>query len=333
MELSLKKMYNSPAASKKNDNSSSNSIKSSKIKLSKIKKQFNVYFRNSSSYQSSSVSLLQKSNSMLTSRTDFKKTLKDKIRRIMFDLKDKPSPKKNGNIYSRTALSFSSPRMRNDNKFTEISQEMTDKYILGTGNVYAKDLNPSKISKKNFKNLLIRDFGIIKDYSQRENIERSRLMYIRENEFNQEKIDGKNFLKKSLSLGEICKKSLAHYYDYRLLKETNKSKSISKEIQFMNFPEYQKIDSKGTRNKLKVVNYHNLERKIKVYNIEKYTYDIDNDDLGIKNLPKLKKQLKNIAAEAIKHTGKVRPKFVKGKVKAETIKKYRSLLGLFFGIG
>ena len=124
--------------------------------------------------------------------------------------------------------------MRNNNKFTEISQEMTDKYILGTGNVYPKDLNPTQISKKNFKNLLIRDFGIIKDHSQRENIERSKMMYMRENEFNQEKINGKDFLKKSLSLSEICKNSLAHYYNYRLIKESNKSKSISKEIQFMN---------------------------------------------------------------------------------------------------
>ena len=333
MELSLKKMYNSPSPSIKFDNSSSNSTKSSKIKLSKIKKQFNGYFRNSSSYQSSSVSLPQNNNSMLTSKTNFKKKLKDKIRRIIFDVKDKPSPKKNGNIYSRTTLSFSSPRMRNNNKFTEISQEMTDKYILGTGNVYPKDLNPTQISKKNFKNLLIRDFGIIKDHSQRENIERSKMMYMRENEFNQEKINGKDFLKKSLSLSEICKNSLAHYYNYRLIKERNKSKSISKEIQFMNCPEYQNIDCKETRNRMNVVNYHNLDRKIKVYNIEKYTYDIDNDDLGIKNLPKLKKQLKYISAEAIKHTGKVHPKFVKGKVKAETIKKYRSLLGLFFGIG
>ena len=300
------------------NSSSSRIIKIQKPFLSKIK----IMCKNNSS------TTIQTYNSLFGKNETKKIKLNKKIHRIISELRDNTTPRKNTQLLSsKTNHSLLSIKEKH-----VTTQEMIDKYINGTRNVYRKDLNPAQINRKNFKQLLIRDFGLVReDDVQKDQIERSKMMYYKENEFNEKKKTIR--IKKSISMSDMCKKSLDHYYTHRIMTKKERSLSIANEIRELDCGGYQTVKHKNSNCLTKFVNYHNLNRKIKVHNIEKYTYDLESDDLGIRNLSKLKSDIKKVSIEAMKYTSRVTPKFIKGKVKPETIKKYRSLLGLFFGLG
>lgn len=291
-------------------------------------------------------SLLQK-----TSRTTLnssKTILKSKVDSIIRNYrkstrKDNNSYLQNRIKYSRSnkrIASLSTPRV-NQNQLDscffshdETEKEMNDKYIscVGSYNFFKKDEGNHNLSQKNFRQILIRDFGIIKGNDLKPSqLERSKQLYNKQSDLD---IDF-TILKyhKKQNLNELCKKQIDNYYRRRMEKKEANSKRIADEIREMICPDYEEIvvqpRSKSVGGK---INYINLERKIKVFHISKYTFDINNDDLGVKNLPKLKTNLKNISEKSLKQSIKIIPKFIKGKVKNNTIKKYRSLFGMFFGI-
>ena len=302
------------------------SCSSSSSRIMKIQKPFLSKIKYMGKNNSSTT--IQTYNSVIGHETK-KIKLNKKIHRIISELKDKSTPRKTIHFPSpRTNHSLPSIQIK---MASETTQEMIDKYIIGTRSVYRKDLQPAQINRKNFKKLLIRDFGLIReDDVQKEQIERSKMMYYKENEFNEKK---KITIKKSISTNDLCRRSLEQYYTHRIINKKERSQSIANEIRELDCGEYQTVKHKNSKCLTKYVNYHNLNRKIKIHNIEKYTYDLESDDIGIKNLTKLKREIKKVSVEAMKYTSKVTPKFIKGKVKPDTIKKYRSLLGLFFGIG
>ena len=302
------------------NSSSSRIIKIHKPFLSKIK----MMCKNNSS------TTIETYNSLFGQNETKKIKLNKKINRIISELRNNTTPRKNTQLlFSKTNHSLPSIHIK---EISETTKEMIDKYINGTRSVYRKDLNPSQINRKNFKKLLIRDFGLVReDDVQKEQIERSKMMYYKENEFNEKR--KKIIIKKSISMNDMCKMSLDHYYTHRIMTKKERSLSIANEIRELDCGGYQTVKHKNSKCLTKFVNYHNLNRKIKLHNIEKYTYDLESDDLGIRNLSKLKRDIKKVSVEAMKYTSRVTPKFIKGKVKPETIKKYRSLLGLFFGLG
>lgn len=279
-----------------------------------------------------------------TTLNSSKMLLKSKINSILRDYK-KPTIKdsnkllQNRNKYSRSNQRFASlatPRIIKDQcnscffSHEETEKEMNDKFKSCTNNLsLLKKEENNNLSQKNFRQILIRDFGIIKasDF-QPSQLERSKQLYNKQSDFDSDYIQ----VFKKQNLNELCRQQIDNYYKRRLEKKEANSKRIADEIREMICPDYEEIivqpRSKSVGGK---INYQNLERKIKVFHISKYTFDIDNDDLGIKNLPKLKTNLKNISKRSLKRSIKIVPKFIKGKVKDNTIKKYRSLFGMFFG--
>ena len=277
--------------------------------------------------------------------TILKISIKSKVNSIIRDytkanLKDKSKHFQNRNKYSRSDERFASvhtPRINKDQldncffSHDETEKEMNDKFksCVGGYNFLKKEEN-NNLSQQNFRQILIRDFGIIKanDFKPSQ-LERSKQLYNKQSDIDN---DFSPLIFKNQNLNELCRKQIDNYYKRRLEKKEANSKRIADEIREMICPDYEEIivqpRSKSVGGK---INYLNLERKIKVFHISKYTFDINNDDLGIKNLPKLKTNLKNISERSLKRSIKIVPKFIKGKVKDNTIKKYRSLFGMFFG--
>ena len=287
--------------------------------------------------------LLQK-----TSRTTLnssKTLLKSKVNSIIRDYKkvnindnNKHFQNRNRNSCSNERFaSLNTPRINKDQldncffSHDETEKEMNDKFKSCTGNYsFLKKEDTNNLNQKNFRQILIRDFGIIKasDFKPSQ-LERSKQLYNKQSYLDNDII---SLRFKKQNLNELCRKQIDNYYKRRLEKKEANSKRIADEIREMICPNYEEIivqpRSKSVGGK---INYLNLERKIKVFHISKYTFDINNDDLGVKNLPKLKTNLKNISERSLKSSIKIVPKFIKGKVKNNTIKKYRSLFGMFFG--
>ena len=281
-----------------NEKNLSHSISTPKIKL---KTKINSIIKEFSTYGSNKTNnVINKSNSLYHSRLDLKFTLT------------------NIKHTSNTQNPFWSQE--------ETIQEMKDKYNYSISYTSLKQEDSNKeINKNNFKKLLMRDFGILRD-----NQYRSKQLYNRENDLlthlDEIKHDNNN-------LNKLCRLELDNYYKNRLKKKETSSKRIANEIKEMDCPGYEAITVPLRSSSLGgKINYLNLERKIKVFHIKKYNYDVDNDDLGVKNLSKLKKTLQKISIDSMKSNSKVLPKFIKGKVRNQTIKKYRSLLGMYFGL-
>ena len=127
-------------------------------------------------------------------------------------------------------------------------------------------------------------------------------------------------------------KSMNDYEKYERNINKIAGKSLADAIFDMDCPEYEEIKHGKAHKETNGINLNNLERKIKLSNINKYSYDIEDDVLLVKNA----KQLKNLIRNTKQHTNfKVRnnnPHFIKKQFSQETIKKYREFNGVFFGL-
>ena len=127
-------------------------------------------------------------------------------------------------------------------------------------------------------------------------------------------------------------KSMNEYEKYERNINKIAGKSLADAIFDMDCPEYEEIKHGKAHKETNGINLNNLERKIKLSNINKYSYDIEDDVLLVKNA----KQLKNLIRNTKQHTSfKVRnnnPHFIKKQFSQETIKKYREFNGVFFGL-
>ena len=128
-------------------------------------------------------------------------------------------------------------------------------------------------------------------------------------------------------------KNMRRYKIYERKMNKSAGKNLADAIFEMDCPEYEDIQQgKSVNMDSNNINLNNLERKIKLSKIKKYSYDIDGDVLLVKNAYKLK-NLIHKTKEAVNF--KVRnnnPHFVKRQFSQETIKKYREFNGVFFGL-
>ena len=107
-------------------------------------------------------------------------------------------------------------------------------------------------------------------------------------------------------------------------------KKLSNSMRYLDCAPYQPVYK--MRNAPELVSYHNLNRLIKIYNIRKIHFDNENDDLLRFNIPLLRKNIAETAVKTIKITKSGNPLFVKERLRAETIAKYRGLSGFLFGV-
>lgn len=79
-------------------------------------------------------------------------------------------------------------------------------------------------------------------------------------------------------------------------------------------------------------NRKNLEKNIKMIEINNLKFDEENDDLIVHNIPKLKQIVEDSSAEAKLRLQHFQPMFVKQNFKSQTIKRFKSASGNYFGV-
>ena len=129
------------------------------------------------------------------------------------------------------------------------------------------------------------------------------------------------------------KGALDEYYKFKKQKQIKRSEQISKELLHINCGEYEPVRKKNGELKCttRIVSQKNLNRKIKLYNIENFCFDYEDDVLCEKNAPLLKELLKSCEVDVLRKTSNFQPKFLKPKLRNNTIRKFSGLCGNFFG--
>ena len=229
------------------------------------------------------------------------------------------------------------------NKFSSLertSREMS--FILNLKMFNISKLKNNIFDIKDIKKIILRDHGI-NNSNEKSIIDSSNKFY----HIDENKKVLKNIKKELIKMDNsysfqnndfiynnfeyLCKKCLDNYYLRKIKRNKKKAKIFLDEIYNLDCKEYEKLDLKK-KNSLNnhLICYNNLNRKIRIHNLNKNKVDIDNDDLLNKNVKELKNRLKNINYEIYKIGNDITPKFVKKKLKDKTLKQYRGLNGVFF---
>lgn len=291
-------------------------------------------------------------------------------KRFIFEAYSSPLNKKSNkelkskvsSILSEIALPHSQEKKK---KKKDLSREMSDEFLLKIRNAKEPGV---QITIKNFKKQLMRDFE--DDYMN--NPSNSKRYYEKQDEilhYQKEKMKKdsmlliKNFNERknatpffsrlnrskstrhqsslglsSFDLSDLMYRQSKKKYEEETLKKIKlNSKEISEAILHLDSKEYQKFHSSSERFKvansnLPSINCANLERKIKIYNISKYHFDLDTDDLCEKNGTLLKKLLSQNEEVNTKLRYLGKPSYIKHRLKNSTIQKYAGFSGTFFGI-
>ena len=188
-------------------------------------------------------------------------------------------------------------------KFQQIKNNL-DLFDKIKNNSKNYSINQIKLFKKNQKNNSTISLKRNKYLLSNSNLDFSRENEVKEHINNIKKINIKNARKKSILLSE----SLTH----------------------INSLPYEKINKNIKKDF--IYNYNNLNRKIRVININKITYDKDYDDFLYEyNHNLLKQECKNINFKIITKFKNNFTKFIKNKFKLSTEHKYSHILGKFLG--
>ena len=208
---------------------------------------------------------------------------------------------------------------------------------FGISNLNSKR-NLIDISKKNYfdfnyllinknKELENKILNISKKFDELKNKEEHEINYNNNNHNNQ----NKNHLIKEIDYNKLSKQCLNEFYKLKSIKRKNDNILKFNEIKNLDCPDYEDLNliNKETilRKNLGLFSHKNLNRIIKIFNINKFNFDLDNDDLGDKNIKLLKTNLKNIELIIHSKSNEKQPKFIKERLRNETIKKFRSLNG------
>ena len=176
--------------------------------------------------------------------------------------------------------------------------------------------------KKELENLIINNS---KKFDELKNKEEHKIYNNNNNNNNN------NNLIKEIDNNKLSKQCLNEFYKLKSMKRKKNNILKFNEIKNLDCPDYEDLNliNKETilRKNLGLFSHKNLNRIIKIFNINKFNFDLDNDDLGDKNIKLLKTNLKNIELIIHSKSNEKQPKFVKEKLKNETIKKFRSLNG------
>ena len=120
-------------------------------------------------------------------------------------------------------------------------------------------------------------------------------------------------------------------------KERNAIKQRSKELtnslyEINDYP-YEKISSSYSKDNIGYINMHNLQRAKKVNIINKYLYNLEDDDLLIHNPKKLKEEIQKlkIACNKTDYKANYNYSFLRKTLKLETIKKFNCIKDSQFG--
>ena len=213
---------------------------------------------------------------------------------------------------------------------------------FGISNLNSKK-NLIDISKKNYfdfnyllinKNIELENkiINISKKFDELKNKEEYEINY--NNNQNNNNNQNKNHLIKEIDYNKLSKQCLNEFYKLKSLKRKNDNISKFNEIKNLDCSDYEDLNliNKETilKKNLGLISNKNLNRIIKVFNINKYNFDLENDDLGDKNIKLLKNNLKNIELLVHSKFNEKQPKFIKERLRNETIKKFRSLSGELF---
>lgn len=106
---------------------------------------------------------------------------------------------------------------------------------------------------------------------------------------------------------------------------------LSKEMVSMDCNEYESLKDKKKK-MFNKININNLQRKIKIYSIAKNNYDDENDDLILKNIPKLKRLIKESEEEVILQLKNYTPIFMKTIFRSKTMNRFKAASGNNFGL-
>ena len=299
-----------------------------KSKIENIKREFSRnfklkitknYLNNSEEMRKNkSLPLIPSNVNKLNNSLNFR----EKISSIVNEVKNKPKKRNKSSFFDKT------------------SKEMS--FLLSLKMFKISDSKSNIFEKKNIKKMILRDHGIYNS-NEKNIIERSNKLYNNEDNIIaskkiKEELDKLNYsfyLKNNdfiyNSFEYLCKKCLDNYYLRKIKRNKKKAKNFLDEIYNLDCKEYEKLDLKKKKSlNNHLICYNNLNRKIRIHNLNKNKVDIDNDDLLNKNVKELKNRLKNINYEIYKIGNDITPKFVKKKLKDKTLKQYRGLNGVFF---
>ena len=100
-----------------------------------------------------------------------------------------------------------------------------------------------------------------------------------------------------------------------------------------NYP-YEEFDTSYSKEEQNFINIHNLTRAIKINTINKYLYNLEDDDLLVHNPKKLKEEVMKIQIECNKNNyqTKYNMSFLKRDLKKETIRKFNNIKDSKFGV-
>ena len=135
-------------------------------------------------------------------------------------------------------------------------------------------------------------------------------------------------------LENIAMNALKMYFNKKMKLKKDIAKQITNEIQNMDAKPYEKLfNKKGIPLKQgQVFNEINLERKIKLHNINHSMFDPHNDDLCEKNPKKLKHNMSSINLGITKYLKGHCPRNVKKTFKNATLGKFAGLNGVYFSM-
>ena len=271
-----------------------------------------------------------------------KKYVKFRVKNIINELNKSYSfrkllnPKNNNfnNIHNKNEKSFLN-KSKSLNNFSNFRKNIMRDF--GISNLNSKR-NLIDISKKNYfdfnyllinknKELENKILNISKKFDELKNKEEHEINYNNNNINNQ----NKNHLIKEIDYNKLSKQCLNEFYKLKSIKRKNDNILKFNEIKNLDCSDYEDLNliDKETISKknLGLISNKNLNRIIKIFNINKYNFDLENDDLGDKNIKLLKNNLKNIELLVHSKSKEKQPKFIKERLKNETIKKFRSLSG------
>ena len=276
-----------------------------------------------------------------------KKYVKFRVKNIINELNKSYSfrkllnPKNNNfnNVQNKNEKSFLN-KSKSLNNFSNFRKNIMRDF--GISNLNSKR-NLIDISKKNYfdfnyllinKNIELENkiLNISKKFDELKNKEEYEINYnnIQNNNNNQ----NKNHLIKEIDYNKLSKQCLNEFYKLKSIKRKNDNISKFNEIKNLDCSDYEDLNliNKETilKKNLGLISNKNLNRIIKVFNINKYNFDLENDDLGDKNIKLLKNNLKNIELLVHSKSNEKQPKFIKERLRNETIKKFRSLSGELF---
>ena len=99
-----------------------------------------------------------------------------------------------------------------------------------------------------------------------------------------------------------------------------------------NYP-YEELQTSYSRDKVGDINIHNLSRAIKINIINKYLYNLEDDDLLLHNPKKLKEEIKEVEISCNKNNYKTNYNysFLRNKLKKETLRKFKYIKDSRFG--